>query len=52
MIPAMAQATVIALACLVISLVCAYRAVTRKEYSGFILASAFVLLAIFVYAQE
>ena len=52
MIPAMTQAIVIALAWLVIGLVCAYRAVTRKEYSGFILASAFVLLAIFVYVQE
>jgi hypothetical protein len=52
MIPAMAQATVIALAWLLVGLLWAYRAVNRKEYSGFILASAFVLLAIFVYAQE
>jgi len=35
MIPAMTQATVLALAWLLIGLLWAYRAVNRKEYSGF-----------------
>ena len=48
----MTHATVIALAWLLIGLLWAHWAVNRKEYSGFILASAFVLLAVFVYAQE
>jgi hypothetical protein len=52
MIFVMTQATVLALAWLLIGLLWAYRAVNRKEYSGFILASAFVLLAIFVYVEE
>ena len=52
MIRAVAQSKVIALVWLLIGLLWAYRAVNRKEYSGFILASAFVLFAIFVYAQE
>jgi hypothetical protein len=47
----MTQATVIALAWLLIGLLWAYRAINQREYSGFILASAFVLLAIFVYVQ-
>jgi hypothetical protein len=52
MLPAMTQATVFALAWLVIGLLCAYTAINRKEYSGFILASAFALLAISVYVEE
>ena len=52
MICGMTQATALALAWLLIGLLWAYRAVNRKEYSGFILASAFVPLTVFVYVQE
>jgi len=46
----MTEAIILALAWLLIGLLWAYRALKRKEYSGFILASAFMLLAIFIYA--
>jgi hypothetical protein len=52
MISVMTQATVLALAWLLIGLLWAYRAVNQKEYSGFILSAGFVLLAVFVYTQE
>ena len=52
MLPAMTQATTLALAWLFIGLFWAYRAINRKEYSGFILAAGFVLLAIFVYVRK
>jgi hypothetical protein len=40
-----------ALAWLVIGFLFVYGAVKREEYSGFILAWAFFLLAVFVYVQ-
>ena len=49
---AVTQATVLALAWLVIGLLCVYGAIKRKEYSGLILAWAFFLFTVFVYAHE
>jgi hypothetical protein len=42
---------VFTLAWLVIGLMCIYGAIKRKEYSGFILAWAFFLFAVFVYVH-
>lgn len=43
---------VFALAWLVIGLLYVYGAIIRKEYSGFILAWALFLFAVFAYAHE
>jgi len=48
----MTQGMFFALAWLVIGLLCVYGAIRRKEYSRFILAWAFFLFAVFVYAHE
>lgn len=48
----MTNAMALALAWLLIGLLWAYRAINRTECSAFILAAAFVLLAVFVHAQE
>jgi len=48
----MNQGMVFALAWLVIGLLCVYGAIKRKEYSGFILAWALFLFAVFAYAHE
>lgn len=47
----MIQGMVFALAWLAIGLLCVYGAIKRKEYSGLILAWAFFLFAVFVYAH-
>jgi hypothetical protein len=46
----MTQGMVFALAWLIISLLFIYGAIKRKGYSGFILAWAFFLFAVFLYA--
>jgi hypothetical protein len=48
----MTQAMTFALAWLVIGLSFVYGSISRKKYSGFILAWALFLLAVFMYAQE
>ena len=48
----MNQGMFFALAWLVIGLLFVYGAIKRKEYSGFILAWALFLFAVFVYAHE
>lgn len=48
----MNQGMVFALAWLVIGLLCIYGAIKRKGYSGFILAWAFFLFVVLVYAHE
>ena len=52
MIPAMSQTTFFALAWLLIGLAWAYRAVTRKEYAGLLIAAGFVLLAVFSFLRK
>ncbi len=51
-IPLMSQSTALALASLLIGLLWSYRAVTRKEYSDFVLAAVFLLLAILLYVRK
>ena len=51
-IPPMSQSTALALASLFIGLLWSYRAVTRKEYSDFVLAAVFLVLAILVCVRK
>ena len=48
----MSQSTALAPASLFIGLLWSYRAVTRKEYSDFVLSAVFLLLAILLYVRK